>query len=403
MHRRSTLVAILATLVMTVPGIAEVTVEEVKQAVLKELQHDQPKASANPNVFNPAMGLVLDTAFQDTSSGRSEFKFRSAELNISAAVDPYAKIFSVINGTPDGVEVEETFFMTTALPGNLTVRGGRMFANFGRLPHWHDHELPFVDRTPSLERFFDGEAQADGIEIMHLFKTPFFLQGTAGAYRKLGADNNRLEQTDGRGNGQSAGRPLNAMTYLSRLFSFIPLGDDYGVDIGASEALTPKQYYINGVRVDNLNSARSVTGIDITFRYEPLANNVYRKLIWGTELFRNDERREQALALDSNGDGIGDTNTYERRHALGGYSYVDWRFAPQWSTVAFYDAVQDFDTRQILTTTFGTSLAFHVSEFQRIRLQLSQKRVNDGSPLDNQLFLQWFGTIGNHVHIFKDR
>src|SRR2546421_5745000 len=113
----------------------------------------------NPNAFNQAMGLVLDSAFSHTTRNQGNFDFRSAELNLSAAVDPFANLYGVINGTPDGVAVEEAFFMTTSLPG-VTVRRGRMFANFGRLPHWHDHQLPFVKRPPSLDKFIWAEAHA---------------------------------------------------------------------------------------------------------------------------------------------------------------------------------------------------------------------------------------------------
>ena len=52
--------------------------------------------------------------------------------------------------------------MTTALPWNLTVKGGRFFADVGRFPHWHDEALPFVDRPPSIDRLFGGESQARG-------------------------------------------------------------------------------------------------------------------------------------------------------------------------------------------------------------------------------------------------
>jgi hypothetical protein len=234
------------------PVQAEVTVEEVKQQVLKELQ-TQTRAASPANAFNPAMGLTLDAVAGHTRQNRGSFDFRSAELSLSAAVDPFAKLYGVINGTPDeGLEVEEAFFMTTSLPYNLTIRGGRLFANFGRLPHWHDHELPFVNRTDSLDTFIDGEAKADGFEVMHLFKTPFFLQGTFGMYSKLGAENERLSETGA--DGHSKGRPGNAFTYLAKLSTYLSLGDNYGVDLGISQALTPKQYYISGVRQDSLYS-----------------------------------------------------------------------------------------------------------------------------------------------------
>lgn len=369
---------------------ADVTMDQVREEVQRQLQ-EQPKPSASASVFNPAMGLALDAVASQTTQKQGNFDFRSAEFNLQSAIDPFANLYAVFNGTPDGVEVEEAFFMTTSLPG-LTIRGGRLFANFGRLGHWHDHELPFVNRVPSLDRFIGGEAQGDGVEVMHLFKTPFFLQGTLGAYNKLGADNDRLHSNNHVGD--SNGRTWSAFTYLARLFSYIPFGDNFGMDLGVSQATTPRQHFINGNPVSTDNTARSLTGIDLTFRFEPLENNVYRKLIWGTEVFRNSERREQI-------DDVGNL-LYPRETAWGGYSYVDWRFHRLFSAGPFYDYAEDLDNPSVKTQTGGAMLNLHLSEFQRIRLQLSREKTDDIKG-DNQVFLQYFATIGTHVHVFKDR
>jgi hypothetical protein len=251
-----------------------------------------------------------------------------------------------------------------------------------------------------MDTFIGAEAQADGVELMHLFKTPFFLQGTLGVYNKLGANNNRLQEivNGTTQTGHSNGRPWPAFTYLGRLFSYVPLGDDYGLDLGASEAITPAQYYISGTRVDNQHSARSLTGVDVTFRWLPLTENVYRKLTWGTEIFRNNELRQ--TGTDPN---VG-LNLYGRKTALAGYSYVEWRFSHWWSTGPFFDYAENLDTPASNTRTYGMVLNLFTSEFARFRLQLSQARPNDGSSFtDDQAFLQAFLTIGSHVHVFKDR
>ncbi len=389
--RRLIFISIITIFTGTVFSLAwaDVTIDQVREEIQKELQKSN-KPAYNPNVFNPAMGLVLDSVISNTTANRSDFNFRSAEINLQAAVDPFANLYAVFNGTPDGVEVEEAFFMTTSIPG-LTIRGGRMFANFGRLGHWHDHELPFVNRPPSLDTFIGGEAQGDGVEFMHLFKTPFFLQGTLGAYNKLGADNNRLADTNG-GPGNPNGHPWDANTYLARLFSYIPIGDNYGVDLGLSQAETPRAYFTNGNPVDNHHSARSLTGLDVTFRYEPLVQNVFRKLIWGSEVFRNSELRQPDAAVQE----------FPRKTAWGGYSYMDWRFSRIFSTGPFFDWAQDLDTPDIKTNTGGAMLNYIPSEFQRWRLQVSRSK-KEGVREDNQVYVQWFMTIGTHVHVFKDR
>ncbi len=384
----------MLTLAFATSASAQVTLEQVRAEIGKALSGSKPKPSAS--AYNPAMGLVLDAVGQHTTPGQGAFKFRSAELNFEAAVDPRAKLYVIINASADAVEVEEAAFVKTALPYNLTVRGGRYFADFGRLPKRHDHELPFVERVTSLDSFVDGEAKTEGLELSHLFRTPFFLRGTVGIGNKLGAENNRLDETDpAPQDGHTNGRPLSSFTYNARLFTYAPLGDDWGVDLGVSEAYTPRQYYIGGVRADEGNNARSLSAADLTVRWEPLADNVYRKALWGTEVFRNNERRRT-----EGPDGVFQN---ARKTAWGAVSFVDWRFSPHFGAGAFADYAEDLDIRAKSTRTFGLSLTGHVSEFSSVRLQVSRKRDNFGGKADGQVFVQYRAAIGTHAHTFKDR
>ncbi len=385
------LLPLLLTLVFATSASASLTLEQVREEIGKALSGSKPKPSAS--AYNPAMGLVLDAVGQHTTPGQGAFKFRSAELNFEAAVDPRAKLYVILNASADAVEVEEAAFVTTALPYNLTIRGGRYFADFGRLPKRHDHELPFVERTDSLDSFVDGEAKTEGLELSHLFRTPFFLRGTVAIGNKLGAENERLNETDQ--DVPKNGHPLSSFTYNARLFTYAPLGDDWGVDLGVSEAYTPRQYYIGGVRADEGNNARSLSAADLTVRWEPLADNVYRKALWGTEVFRNNERRRTK--------GEDDVFNNTRKTAWGAVSFVDWRFSPHLGAGAFADYAEDLDIRAKSTRTLGLSLTGHVSEFQSVRLQVSRQRDNFGGKADSQIFVQYRATIGTHAHTFKDR
>jgi len=59
-----------------------------------------------PSALNPAIGMVLDANVQNLGKAGGNFDFRSAELGIAASVDPFARMYSFINGTKDGVEVD---------------------------------------------------------------------------------------------------------------------------------------------------------------------------------------------------------------------------------------------------------------------------------------------------------
>lgn len=397
-----TLPAFAAALaLLAAPASAQLTLEQVREEIRKELAARPQERKALPAAFNPAMGVVLDAVGKHTRAGRGQFDFRSAEISLGADVDPFSRAYFILNGNPDGVEVEEAAFQTTRLPANLALRGGRYFANFGRLPKFHDHELPFVERTGSLERFLDGEARTEGVELNYLFPLPFFLQGTAGVGNKLGAENTRLEETTPASqDGHKNGRPLDAFTYNGRLFTYAPLGDDWGLDLGASAAYTPRQYYVGGARADLPNTQRLLNAADVTLRWEPLGDNV-RKALWSTELFRNNERRRTDTgAVDGAGNAVFDNVP---RTAWGVMSVVDARLTRRLGAGVYGDLAEDLDARRKVSTDIGAFLNVHVSEFQRIRFQVSRLRDNFGGKADVRGFVQLTAAIGTHAHTFKDR
>src|SRR5437867_9344725 len=192
---------------------------EVTEHIMQRLRPQLAAANKTfPSQFNPAIGLIIDTVGSYGSKTRGDFQFRAAELGVSASVDPFARGYAIITGSPDGFDVEEAAIVTTSLPYNLTVKGGRFFADFGRLSKFHDHDLPFVNRPTVLDQYVGGESQADGIEGSWLLPiSQQYLTLTAGAYNKIGAENERVDNT--------VSRNFSEFTYLGKAFSFFPITD----------------------------------------------------------------------------------------------------------------------------------------------------------------------------------
>jgi hypothetical protein len=269
-----------------------------------------------PSSFNPAIGMVLDASVDHRSKVGGDFNFRAAELGFSASVDPFARMYSFMTGSREGFEVEEAAAITTSLPWNLTAKGGRFFADFGRLPKNHPHEYPFVNTPLSIERMVGGETKADGAEVNYLFPTPFFLRATFGGYNKMGEGNDRLDD--------SKPRSWSRFTYLGRLNTYFDLTDNHSVELGSSLAFTPS------VRLsDTSGGSRNLSGVDLTYRYQPLDSTVYQGFTWGSELFVNSERRPLELEDASI---VG-----KRRLSVGGYSYADLKLNKSWSTGFLFD------------------------------------------------------------------
>src|SRR5213594_3554101 len=226
--------------------------------------------------FNPGDGtLVISDAGKPINNSRSagaDFNLRSAELFISADVDPFTRAYATINASADAnpgandeatLSVEEAAIVTTRLPYNLTVRGGRFYADFGVLPHRHDHDLPFVDRPPSIATFVGGEAQTNGVEVSWLAPTPFYLRASGTVGNKLGADTR-----DGVSNDNS--RPIRGLTYMGRLQTYFDINDDNNVELGGSIAEAPN--YEDSTHIGRFE--RRLVGMDFKYRWYPLGFGV---------------------------------------------------------------------------------------------------------------------------------
>jgi len=353
---------------------------------LGEVEKSVQAVQSAPSALNPAIGLVLDANVQKRGTAGGTFDFRSAEVGIGASVDPFARLYSFFNGTNEGVEVDEAAVVTTSLPWNLTAKGGRFLADFGRFPKLHVHELPFVNQPLSIERMVGAETKADGVEVNYLFPTPFFLRATLGSVNKMGEENERLDN--------EKLRSASQFTYLGRLNTYFDLTDNQSVELGTSLAYTPS------VRLPGNASGgfRMLNGVDLTYRYQPLDSTVYQGLTWGSEFYANNERFPfTAIA----GNMVG-----KRKQSYGGYSYAELKLNKNWSTGFQVDYAPVIDNPSQRTISYSPFLTWNLSEFNRLRFQyyyLSNNYHADKAERGSQFFLQWTTVIGAHTHGFLSR
>jgi hypothetical protein len=269
----------------------------------------------------------------------------------------------------------------------LTVKGGRFFADFGRLSKFHDHDLPFVNRPQVLDTYVGGESQADGVEVSWLSPLSQYVTLTLGAYNKIGADN---PQTD-----NNTPRPFSRFTYLARPATFFSLNDSNSVDLGGTLAYTPK---VNDFNTDDAEAGNSkgryLSGIDVTYRYIPLSQAQYRGLIWGTEVLYNSEDWNVNIEDET-------APVYLRKDAWGLYSYVEARLTRRYHPGFMFDYQQALDRQQGDLATYSPYLTIWLSEFDRLRLQYTYN--DEPQNHESQFFVQWTAVLGSHVHGFRDR
>ncbi|HZC82657.1 MAG TPA: porin, partial [Nitrospiraceae bacterium] len=398
--------------------------------------------------FNPAIGLIIDTigSYQSRSqsfnrgngpsaglginNGRpagADFNLRSAELAISADVDPFVRAYAIINASADAtrndeatLSVEEAAIVTTRLPYNLTVRGGRFFANFGSLSFRHDHDLPFVDRPPSLTTFVGGESQTNGVEVSWLAPTATYLRFTAAVGNKLGANTQDPALNTLNIAPNNASRPLNGLTYIGRIQTYFDITDDHNLEVGTSIVETPRADNVVSIPVPGPPTGkfeRRLVGGDFKYRWYPLGSGVRQAFTLSGEILYDvgdivpgGDRRVNIFGQQG------------RSGAWGGYVYAEYRLSKQWRPGFRFDYFQ-LQSEPMLVTNPGTGLVgstinrtgnqtdnrtwspyltWFPSEFQRLRLQYNRSSAGNARPAD-EFFLQWTVTLGAHAHGFSER
>jgi hypothetical protein len=339
------------------------------------------------NADNPAVSFAVDTAVKtDTEGSGWDFALQSGELFISAPIDPFLRGYASLAGSSEeGFDIEEAALITTGLPWNLTVKGGRFFADVGRLSHWHIEQLPFVDRPPSLERLIPGESRAEGAELTWLAPTEHYFRVTTGLYDSIGERDELPPDV-----GSQSSRGFDELTWLVHPSTYFDLTDTLNLELGGTLATIPKR------------GTRFLYGADATLRHQPGTSRFYQGFVLGSEWYWNDEEFEEVqVDVDPiTGDPIlGD----KRFHRNGGYGYVETFLGRQYSVGVRGDYAQEAVGPRMIQRTWSAFATWRPSEFQRLRFQFDQIGLDGPEKNDQRFSLQWTAFLGSHTHGFATR
>ena len=398
------------------------TAEQIKELNEKVDSVVEAQTKTRPNEFNPAIGLVGETIVSYRSKGSEatgadrpggfDVFQRSVELNVAAAVDPFAKGYVVANASADSQTGEATFgieeaaLQTTSLPWNLELKAGRFFGEFGKLSYIHDHELPFVNRPLALDQYIGGESRTDGGQLNWLLPVPHYVSLTLGTGVGFGGDSPL--------NNPGTYRALSGLNYFGRLSTYFDLTPNLQLETGLSGLINPSTQDRGGVLVQPDGSTltekqRQVAGFDIKLSYVPLQNNQFRRLDWGTEVLYSDSR----YLIDPDGSlnpanatpGLSGDEFMDRVGSLGLYSYVTYKWHRQWSAGFLFDYVQNAQNHDDETFAYSPYVTWAISHWNQLRLQYTHTdhTALSGLKPDDAIYLQWAWIIGSHAHGWQQR
>ena len=302
-----------------------------------------------------------------SSDMRPTFQFDEAEIAFQAYVDPYAKANFFFSLTPAGIDLEEGYANFVTLPYGLTAKVGKMKEYFGKDNTWHTHVRPWVDQPLVIHNFFGASDEGlndTGISVSKEISNPWntFLEATGEVFR---GDVPDVFQR----------RSQNDISYNAHLKGFRDITENSNIEVGTS--------YARGALAGATSGTNQFAGIDVTYRWKPLMQGLYKSFIGRLEVIGNDRP---------------DTN----RKLKGFYASADRQIAQRWFTGLRIDSADrpvtgDFGTRAFTDRGIAATLTFWPSEFSQLRGELRRIRYGDVGRSVNEFLFQLQFAIGAHA------
>jgi len=309
--------------------------------------------------MNPSISLILDVSaawFNDSEPmqmgahdpSQTGFNFQQLEMHAESRVDPYFDFQTNVVFSQFGVEIEEAYARTLALPASLQVKGGLFLQAFGRVNPTHPHAWNFLDQPLILGTFMGSEGgRGLGVEISWLMPMEWFSKLTMSVSQSAGecCSKSFIGTTT---------EPINGIEdfiYLLRLEEFWELNANWSLLVGGSCSF--------GENKTGLNNHTLLSGGDLLIRYRPV-NSPNRRAMNIQLEWMNRSRQEPNIVLDENG--------------LYLEAVVNW--TPEWDTGFRWELLEGSDKEpsdsgwEVNRMRTAGQVTWKPSHFSRLRLQV---------------------------------
>lgn len=330
------------------------------------------------------------------------FTVQNLETTLEGQVDPYFRgratiLFLIDTEGETGVEAEEAYLETVALPGNLQVRAGQYFTEFGRLNPTHPHTWDFVDQPLINGRFFGPDGLRNpGARVSWLLPTPFYselflsMQNSQGETAYSFRSDHEDELFLGRPMVETHVQGFGDLLYAPRYAFSFDLDDQNTVLLGASGAFGPNA---SGWHTDT-----QIYGADLFYKWKPRTHSKgWPFVTWQTEWMY---RRYEAGAFA--GDVNNPAQPAETLRDWGFYSQVSYGFRRRWVAsvrgdfVTADDPAAGSDPDREPRWRVAPALTFFPTEFSKLRLQYNYDD-RESAGIDHSIWLQFEFLLGAHA------
>ncbi len=344
---------------------ARVKALEESLELMGSLQADAPAAPSQPikskqgrpKATNLDIALILDAAgawfsSEGLQTGAHDppdtgFHLQQLEMSLGENVDHLFELRANLVFSAYGVEVEEAFGRTLALPGGLQLRVGQFLTRMGRLNATHPHTWSFVDQPIVNGTLLGSEgSRGTGMEVSWLTPMPWYVEllasatdagGECCAKSFLGANDLGVNS-------------IGDFVYTIGLRQFFDLSSDLGLAWGLTTQQGPNSTG-NGNRTE-------IYLTDLYLRWRPVNNTARMAVSWTLEGMMRRRQIPGGLRVDA-----------------GGYSQLVWNLNKTWETGVRYGYVTGSPDDDLVPEAtddrhrFSGQVTYRPSHFSRLRLQ----------------------------------
>jgi hypothetical protein len=380
------------------------------ERIQAEPRNRQPAAPATGGTTGPtnprllpdisAVGdLVGDLSpKRSTQEDGTRFGVREVEIAVQAAVDPYFRgdVFLGISDL-EGVAIEQAYLTATALPYGLEARLGRFLMPVGKQNVTHRHDLHTIEYPLVIQRFFGPEGlKGTGIWLSKIFAPfGFYQELQLTAVDRFGEDAEDLVTE------RPVNRELNGLGFSGRFRNYFDLSEAANFEIAASAATGKRAQPVDVLAPGEFNATparQSIVGADLTYRWRPLQQGLYKSFILQTEVMRQINQRDPSVPF-------GTVYAGPTRDFTGAYGFARYQLTRRLFLGGRYDWLQDPEKDGETLSAASGILEFFPSEFSK--LAVSYERLLPSSAhealmsqdeLDgrNRILLQASFALGPH-------
>ena len=325
-----------------------------------------------------------------TQEDGSRFGVRELELALQAAVDPYFRgdLFLGFSDA-EGVHIEQAFLTATALPWRLEARLGRFLAPFGKQNGTHRHDLHTVEHSYVVQRLLGEEGlKGTGVYLSRvLAPLGFYQELILTAVDRIGEAPEDLVAEE------PANKKLSGLGYSARLRNYWDLSEASNLELSGS-VMTGRKEQPLAVPIGDVNSAlarQTTIGADLTFRWRPLQEGLYRSFIFQAEVMKQLNHGDVLLpdgALEE--DYAGPTRDF-----TGAYAFARYQLSRRTHLGGRFDWVQDPESDGASLTAGSGVLEFFPSEFSKLVASVERRSIKGLGGI-TRLLLQATFSVGPH-------